>query len=199
MKRIGLVGGVASGKSLVARQLCELGAGLLDADKAGHDVLRMPEVIQAVRQRFGAGVLTEDGQLNRTAVGRIVFAAGDRGLQDRKYLEQLTHPRIGRLLKVQEEEFAADGAPAVVLDVPLLLESSWGDSCDRIVYVEAPYGVRLGRAKERGWSEADFAAREAAQESLDAKRRRADVVIDNSGSSESTREQVVRFWHTLID
>jgi dephospho-CoA kinase len=197
MKRIGLVGGVASGKSLVARQLCELGAGLLDADKAGHEVLRIPQVIDAVRNRFGAGVLKDDGQVDRAAVGRIVFAPGEEGRRERKYLERLTHPHIGRLLARQEEELAARGGAAVVLDVPLLLESGWGDSCDKIVYVETPYEVRLGRAKERGWSDADFAAREAAQESLDAKRRRADVVIDNSGSAESTHEQVVRFWRTL--
>ena len=198
MKRIGLVGGVASGKSLVAQQMCDLGAGLLDADKAGHDVLRMPEVIDALRRRCGDGVLTDDGQVDRAAVGRIVFAPGDEGLRERKYLEQLTHSRIGRLLKEQEDELSARGVPAVVLDAPLLLESGWGDFCDKIVYVEAPYEVRQGRAQRRGWSNADFAAREAAQESLDAKRRRADFTIDNSGSAESTRAQVERFWRSLI-
>jgi dephospho-CoA kinase len=86
----------------------------------------------------------------------------------------------------------------VIVDAPLLLESGWGDRCDKIIFVEAPYEVRLSRARERGWSEADFAAREAAQKPLDWKRRLADVVIDNSGSAESTRQQVERFWRTLM-
>jgi dephospho-CoA kinase len=92
----------------------------------------------------------------------------------------------------------AAGTVAAALDVPLLLESGWDRLCDRLVFVDAPRGLRLARAQERGWSEAEFAAREAAQESLEAKRRRADVVVDNSGSPDATRAQVARLWQALV-
>ncbi len=85
-----------------------------------------------------------------------------------------------------------------MLDAPLLLEAGWDKFCDTLVFVDAPRELRLARALARGWSEEDFAAREGVQESLDWKRRRADVVVDNSGSPEQTRSQVERLWHSLI-
>jgi dephospho-CoA kinase len=113
-------------------------------------------------------------------------------------LEQITHPEIGRLLERQAEEMAASGCKAAVLDAPLLLEAGWDRFCDRLVFVEAPRPQRLARALERGWSEKEFAVREGVQESLDLKRKRADVIVDNSGSPEQTRAQVERLWHSLV-
>jgi dephospho-CoA kinase len=110
----------------------------------------------------------------------------------------LTHPEIGRLLQQQAEALAASGTAVAVLDAPLLLEAGWDRLCGRLIYVDAPRQVRLSRALARGWSQEDFAAREAAQESLDAKRKRADLVVDNSGSPQETRVQVERFWQSLF-
>ena len=87
---------------------------------------------------------------------------------------------------------------AAALDAPLLLEAGWDRLCDTLVFVDAPRGLRLARARKRGWSEADFARREAAQQSLEAKRGRADLVVDNSGPLDATRAQVERLWHSLI-
>ena len=95
---IGLVGGVASGKSLVARQLVELGAGWLDADRAGHEVLELKEVKQAIRDRWGDEVVDADGSLSRVAIGRRVFGNAPSAAGERRFLEQLTHPRIGEFL-----------------------------------------------------------------------------------------------------
>jgi len=198
MKVIGIVGGVASGKSLVARELARLGAGLLDADRAAHEVLRMPKIEAAARQRWGGDIFAPQGRIDRTRLARIVFADPPTGPRERKYLEQLTHPEIGRLLAREARRLEAAGGELAVLDAALLLESGWDKLCDMLVFVEAPRGLRLARALERGWSEADFAAREDAQESLDAKRESADVELDNSGSTEQTRVQVERFWHSLV-
>ncbi len=198
MKVIGILGGVASGKSLVARELVCLGAGLLDADRAAHEVLRMPQIEAAVRSRFGAGVFGPDGRIDRGRLAEIVFAGPPKGPQERKHLEALSHPEIGRLLAGEAERLRAAGCLAAALDAPLLLEAGWDKLCDTLVFVDAPRGLRLARALERGWSEADFAGREGAQESLDGKRRRADAVIDNSGSPDATRVQVERFWQALV-
>jgi dephospho-CoA kinase len=198
MIKIGLVGGIASGKSLVAGLLVDLGAGLLDADRAGHEVLRQTDVIAEVRARWGDKVISGDGQVDRAAVGRIVFGESETAVRERRYLEQITHPRIARLLDRRMNAYAAEGKPAVVLDIPLILESGWKDWCDKIVFVDAPREVRLARARQRGWSDAEFDAREAAQETLDVKRRQADVIIDNSGSQEFTLAQTERFWHSLV-
>ena len=198
MRIIGILGGVASGKSMVARQFARLGAAVLDADRAGHEALRLPHVEAAARQRWGEAVFGPDGRIDRARLARIVFAAGAEGQRERKYLEQLTHPEIARLLEQQAEALAAGDRGGRVG----CRRCCWrpaGTSCARrSVFVEAPREARLARAMARGWDEEDFAAREGAQESLDRKRARADAIIDNSGSPERTQAQVEQFWASLI-
>jgi dephospho-CoA kinase len=198
MRIIGITGGVASGKSMVAGQLAALGAGVLDADRAGHEALRLPRVEAAARRRWGEAIFGADGRIDRAKLARIVFAAEPEGVRERKYLEQLTHPEIGRLLKRQAEAFEAAGAKVAVLDAALLLEAGWDGMCEKTIFVESPREVRLDRALARGWTEEDFAARECVQDSLERKRPRADVIIDNSGSAERTRAQVEQFWASLL-
>lgn len=198
MLLIGILGGVASGKSLVAGQLARLGAGLLDADRAGHEVLRLPKIEDAVRRRWGPQVFGPDGRIDRDRLAKLVFADPPDGPRERKHLERLTHPEIVRLLSQQAEVMAGSGSPAAVLDAPLLLESGWDRLCEKLLFVHASRRARLARALARGWSEEDFAAREEAQESLDFKCERADVVLDNSGSPEETQAQVELFWQSLF-
>lgn len=195
MKTIGLVGGVASGKSLVAKLLVELGAGLLDADRTGHAVLAEDaDVRVAVRSRWGEKVLNPDGTVDRAAVAKHVFAETAAGAADRKFLEDLLHPRIRRRLNHLRDQFAASGKPAVVLDAPLLLEAGWGPLCDIVLMVDVTPEIRLARAKTRGWTDAEFARREAAQWPTDEKRRLADVVILNDGTEAELRDAVRDFW-----
>lgn len=195
---VGLLGGVASGKSLVARQLCDLGAGLLDGDRAGHEVLQLPEIERQVRELWGDAVVSLDGRINRKALGKIVFAPPPDGPRELRRLEQLTHPEIGVRLRLQADQLARSGRKVAVLDAPVMLKAGWDTFCDRIVFVDAPHEVRLARAIGRGWNQEDFAAREAAQESLEVKRAHADTVIDNSGSPEHVQAQVERFWQSLV-
>lgn len=195
---IGLLGGIASGKSFVAQEFARLGAGVLDADRAGHDALRDPEIQTAVRNRWGNHVFTAEGEVDRAALGRIVFAPGERGAAELRYLESLTHPVIGRLVAEQARQMAEKGVPAIVLDAPVMMKAGWDKICDKIVYVDASHDVRLARAKARGWTDDEFRRREATQEALDVKRSRADVVFDNSTSPEAIRTQVATFWQSLF-
>ena len=143
---IGLVGGIASGKSLVAQQLVELGAGWLDADRAGHEVLELEDVKRAIRQRWGDEVFTADGRVSRPAVGRRIFGDSPQAVAERQFLEQLTHPRIGELMGRQAAALEEENKQALVLDAPLLMEAGWDRFCDKILFVDAPREVRLDRA-----------------------------------------------------
>lgn len=198
MKIIGLIGGVASGKSLVAEQFRRLGAEVLDADRVGHDVLRLPDVRDAIRKHFGDNVFGADGEVDRKALGSIVFAPPPSGPDELAVLEQLTHPEIRRRLRLKVDQLAANGVIATVLDAPVMLKTGWDKFCDVVIYIDAPDEIRRRRAQSRRWTREEFQAREAAQESLDSKRQRADFVVDNSGSEEYTQQQIERIWRSLI-
>lgn len=196
---IGLIGGVASGKSLVAKMFAELGAVVLDADRAGHDALRQPEVEQAARQRWGDAIFGADGQIDRAALARVVFGPAPQGPQELDYLEQLTHPLIAQSLRRQIEQAPpANRKRVLLLDAAVMIKAGWHKLCNKLVFVDAPRDVRLARALARGWTETGFDAREAAQETLELKRGLADLIIDNSGSPEWTTVQVNDAWHSLV-
>jgi dephospho-CoA kinase len=196
---IGIVGGIASGKTFIAEQLRAQGAALVSADQLAHEVLRLDEVKRAARERWGDVIFGPDGEVDRAALAKIVFAPPPAGPPELKYLEQLTHPKIGELVREQVTELGQQRrAAAIVLDVPLMFESGWNKFCDRIVFVDVPRELRSARALARGWTREDFERREAAQESLETKRKLADLVVDNSGSPESAQAQIERFWHSLL-
>ena len=199
MKIIGLVGGVASGKSLVAKMLVELGAGLLDADRTGHDVLADdPAVQRELHERWGDSVFAPDGNVDRAAIASRVFAKGGTAELDRRFLEDLLHHRIRRRLLRMKDQFAAESRPAVVLDAPVLLEAGWGPMCDILLMVEVSREIRLERARRRGWTEAEFDRREAAQWPVEDKRREAHFAIANDGSEDELRQAVREFWRDHV-
>jgi dephospho-CoA kinase len=195
---LGLVGGVASGKSFVAECFRQLGAAVLDGDKAGHAVLHEPAIIDAIRNRWGDGVLDPSGNVNRSAVAKIVFAPGNNA--EKQFLERLTHPRIHARLQRQMEQLEVSDSPppAVVIDAALLFEAGWDKLCDKIVFVDAPRDIRLERAVARGWSAEHLAAREATQLPLEEKRNRSHIVIRNARSRDNVREVVRLTWEQLL-
>ena len=196
---IGIVGGIASGKTFIAEQFRARGAEVVSADRLAHEVLLFDEVKRAARNRWGDAIFGPDGEVNRAALAKIVFAPPPEGPQELKVLEQLTHPKIGQLVRQEVNELSQQNrATAIVLDVPLMFESGWNKYCDRIVFVDVPRELRMARAMARGWTREDFERREAAQESLETKRKLADLVIDNSGSPESAQAQIEHFWHSLL-
>ena len=197
MKVFGLVGGVASGKSLVAECFRELGALVLDGDRAGHAVLTEPAVIGQLRQRWGDGILNSDGSVNRRAVAKIVFAADGGG--ELEFLEGISHPRIeARFRQAIDAARKGGSVPAVVLDAALLFDGGWDKLCDVVLFVSVPREMRIQRAQDRGWHESDLIAREARQLPLDEKRHKSGYVIDNSGTPDETRVQVHEFWRQYV-
>ncbi len=197
MQVVGLLGGVASGKSTISRLLAEAGAGVLDADRAGHEALRLPEIEQVARSRWGESVFGADGRLDRSRLAQIVFAPPPDGLQERQFLEQLTHPEIGQIIRRQADALAERSCAVAVLDAPLLLEAGWDRLCSTLVYVDVPRDLRLARALRRGWTSAEFEAREQAQLPVETKRARADLILENAGDMEETRKRVTRLWRSL--
>jgi dephospho-CoA kinase len=189
---------VAAGKSLVAACFARLSAEVLDADSAAHQVLCSPNVTAEIYHLWGDGVIGADGQVDRSKLGRIVFAPPPDGPCQRRKLEEIVHPRVRERFLLRIEQLRREGTClAVVIDAPLLLEAGWGPLCDLIVYVDADLDTRLGRARRRGWPEREFSARERAQMPVEEKRARADIVIDNSGSPEQTYAQVEALWRRL--
>ena len=199
MQTVGILGGVACGKSLVARQFAQLGAGVIDADRLGHESLDEPAVRAALQDRWGERILGPDGTVNRRSVAEIVFNATSEGDDERHFLESLVHPRIAQRLAAEQARFHAQKYRVVVLDAPLLIEAGWDRLCNKLVFVDAPRQLRLDRATARGWTEQDVARREAAQAPLAMKRLRADVTIDNSGTPRETQAQVEHFWALLVE
>jgi dephospho-CoA kinase len=192
---IGLAGGIACGKSLVAECLKDLGCVIIDADKVGHQVLCMPSIVGQIAQKWGGRVVV-DGKVDRRELAKIVFPSGaDSPTEALKYLEQLTHPEIGRLVQQRLEQYEASGQfPAVVLDAPLMFKANWDRFCDRIVFIDADLQTRKQRALERGWSETELERRESYQMPVEQKRERSTDLITNSGSVEELKQQLRQLW-----
>lgn len=195
---IGVVGGVASGKSLVSRCLERLGAVRIDADQIGHQVLEEPAVRQALTDRWGIGIVGPDGQVDRRRIAERVFGGQESGSVELAWLESVTHPRIAEQIERRIEQVRG-GSPLspVVLDAAVLLKAGWHRFCDRLLFVDVPAAVRQERAAGRGWSADQWRVREAAQGDLQAARAQADFVVHNSGSQENTCAQVRRIWQAV--
>lgn len=188
---IGIIGGIGSGKSRVAQELARRAgvvSRLISGDELGHEALKQPEIRERIVARWGQQILTPQGEIDRRKLGAIVF----RDAEERKALESFVLPYIGR--RIAEEVDRARQQPATrltVLDAAIMLEAGWDRHCDRLIFVDVPRRTRLQRlAQMRGWSDSELIAREQAQGPLDEKRRRADVVIDNSGTAEQLGQQV---------
>lgn len=189
MLRIGLTGGIGSGKSTVAGLLATRGARIVDADRIAREVVEPGTPgLEAVVAAFGPGVLNCDGALDRPALAAIVFADPTA----RRRLDAIVHP----LVRARAAELAAAAPPGavVVQDVPLLVETGQAGSFDLVLVVEADLDTRVRRLVGRGLSEDDARARIAAQATDEQRRAVADVVLDNSGTVEELEAQVDRFW-----
>jgi len=193
--RVGLTGGLASGKSLVAGMLRELGAAVVDADRIARDVLAPggPAYPDVVRE-FGPEIVAADGTIDRPRLGARIFADPAARAQ----LNRLTHPHIRRRMVEEAARLAArPETQAIVFDVPLLLDTTDGREfdLDGIAVVAAPDALRLRRVAARdGLSPEEARRRLDAQVPLAEKIARADWVIDNGGTLEATRAQVERLW-----
>ncbi|MFT8870832.1 MAG: dephospho-CoA kinase [Sporolactobacillus sp.] len=188
MLKIGITGGIATGKSLVSARLHQLDFPVIDADALARELVMPGEPgLQRVIAHFGSALLNADGTLNRHALGALVFNRPD----ELKVLNALLHPLIQKRMERCIARWAAAGSAAVFLDVPLLYESNMVSMCDRVIVVYTPADLQLRRLKARSPHDADQAeARIAAQLPISEKCRRATAVIDNSGSVDMTFHQL---------
>jgi dephospho-CoA kinase len=194
MVSIALTGGIAAGKSLVARRLAQLGATVIDADLLARQVVARgtPGLASVVRD-FGPAVVGPDGELDRPALAAVVFA--DAAARER--LNAIIHP----LVRAEAARLAAAAGPdaVVVQDIPLLAETGQRAGFDLVLVVEAPERERIRRmVGERGMSEAEGRRRMAAQASDEERRAVADVLIANDGTPAETMAAVDELWRTRI-
>lgn len=196
MLKIGLTGGIASGKSTVSQILRECGAVVIDADVIAREVVQPGSPgLQAIVSTFGPEILTAAGELDRAKLGSIVFAEP----QQRKLLESITHPLVRDRMWAQVEEQRLLGLPAVVLDVPLLIEGGLHRQMDRVWVVRLDPEIQLVRLMKRDKIDQSAAlARLAAQMPLAEKLRHASAVIDNGGDLAETRAQVQALWQSTL-
>lgn len=194
MLKIGLTGGIASGKSLVSARLRELGAVLIDADALAREVVEpgTPGLAGVVAE-FGEGILDGDGRLDRARLGAIVFAEPDR----REALNAIIHPRVRE--KAAAMLATAKPGDIVVQDIPLLVETGQGSSFHLVLVVDASDEERIRRMTEiRGMTVEDAVSRMAAQAGRDERLAAADVVLDNSGSVEDVTKLVEALWEERL-
>lgn len=191
--RCGLTGGVASGKSTASAAFVDLGAVLVDADVIAREVVAAGTPgLAAVVAEFGDALLTPDGELDRPAMGALVFADEPA----RRRLEAIVHPLVYE--RVAELEAQAPAGSVVVHDIPLLVENDRAGDFDAVVVVDVPAEVQLDRmVRLRGWSEADARARLAAQATREQRLAVANHVIDNTGTHEDLRARVAEVWSEL--
>ncbi len=192
MVRVGLTGGIASGKSMVADELAARGATIIDADVLAREVVEPgTPALAAIIDRFGAQVLKE-GQLDRARLAQIVF----HDPLARRDLEGIVHPAVRA--RATELERAAGDAAVVVHVIPLLVETGQNDDFDVVVTVDADHETQIRRLMVRnGFTRAEAESRIAAQASREDRKRAADVVLDNTGSVTQLREQIDALWAEL--
>ena len=191
--RVGLTGGVASGKSTVSRMLAELGAVVIDADLLAREVVgRGTDGLEEVVSAFGSQVLTPAGDLDRPALGARVFADETR----RRDLEAIIHPRVRA--RAAEIEASAPEGSLIVHDIPLLAETGQGAAFDAVVVVDVPSELQVERmVRERGWTQAEATSRIAAQASREERRAMATYVIENTGTIDDLRRRVAEVFARL--
>ncbi len=195
MLRVGLTGGIASGKSAVADQLADRGAVIIDADLLAREVVEpgSPGLV-AVVERFGSEVLTADGRLDRPRLGALVFADPTA----RRDLERIIHPAVRACAAALEQQ--ADPDAVVVHVIPLLVETGQQLDFDVVVVVDLDPALQQQRLMSRnGLSQAEAEARLAAQADREQRLAAADLVLDNGGSPQQLAEAVARLWSDLAE
>jgi dephospho-CoA kinase len=194
----GLLGGVAAGKSTVADLVAGPSGKVISADHLAHEVLAEPEMIARIAEAFGPEMLDSNGQVNRSALGKVIFQ--DQGA--REQLEGWTHPAIRARISSDLKRARARGVPHIVLDVPLLLENDaehgLAAACDHLIFLEVPDEERDRRAqRDRGWAPGEVARREATQLPLSAKQAAAHWTLRADGTLSELNENVQTLLTTI--
>ncbi len=195
MLRVGLTGGIGSGKSEVTTRLARRGAVIIDADLLAREVIAPgTDGLQAVVERFGVHVLADDGSVDRAALAAEVFADDRR----RRDLEAIIHPRVRARAAALEALAPADAI--VVHDIPLLVETGQSDAFDVVVVIDVPEEVQVRRVvAARGMTPEQARERIRSQASRSARLRVADLVVDNTGGLDQLDHRVAQLWDVLVE
>ncbi|MCA9304888.1 MAG: dephospho-CoA kinase [Phycisphaerales bacterium] len=190
---LGVAGAIGAGKSAVAQSFASLGCVVVDFDAEAKAALDRKDVRRRLIEWWGIDMIAPTGLVDRAAVARVIFANDAARMR----LERLVHPLIWRTRNEARAEAMRAGTPGIILDAPLLFETGLVDSCDAVVFVDAPEALRLERLKARGWTREELARRERAQMPTAEKRRLARFEITNDGSMENLRGQVGTLFDIL--
>lgn len=193
---LGIVGGLASGKSTVAGLLAERGARVVDADRIAHQALKLAPVKEALRKAFGDAIFDETGDVNHQRLAEAAFARPELV----ETLNSIAHPPILAEIRAQVAQLRKDqGVPLIVLDAALLMETGLDrELCQALLFVDLPRSTRQARsAAKRRMSPAQFEKREQAQLPEEAKKEAADYVVSNNGSLNELERQVEKLWPQL--
>ncbi len=194
---VGLTGGIASGKSTVAAIFREMSIPVIDADQIAKEVVQNGRAAYSkIVETFGKGILQEDLEINRAALGQIIF----HNEQERQKLNLIVHPEVRKEMLKQKEQLIAEQYQLVVLDIPLLFESKLTYLVDQVVVVHVNELVQLERLQKRNnLSKEDALARIKSQLPLTEKAKMADFIVNNNGSIAETKEQVIKLVSKLTN
>ena len=193
---IGILGGIASGKSAVAAEFAKLGCKVIDADEIAHELLENIAVKKKIVGLFGPSVLDSTGTVDRRKLAGVVFADIDRLSSLNGVLHPLVLERAEQLIEQYRRQ---SRVRAIVLDMPLLVEVGWAERCDRLVFVECGRKLRLDRAKKMGFDENQLKIRENFQISLDSKAKLADNTVGNNSDFPALVRQVAEIFSYIED
>ncbi len=193
---IGILGGICSGKSTVAREFGRLGCGVVDADAIAHELLENSDIKKEIKEAFGEVVFDSGGVIKKEELAAQAFV-------DKKAVAKINgiiHPQVlSRCRDLIAEFNRRDDIKAVVLDMPLLAEAGWLKECGKLVFVECEAEIRAHRAAQKGrFSKKQLKKRENFQIFLDKKKKIADYIVDNNSGLSATAEQVVRIFTIII-
>ena len=194
---IGLLGGIASGKSTVAAELGRLGCKVIDADKIAHEFLDKKKVKNKVAELFGPDILSTSGKIDRAKLADLAFSDPAKLAS----LNKIIHPLVSRRTQQLISRYKKQKRPrAIILDMPLLLETGWQKKCDRLIFVDSKTTLRLERAKKMGFlNENQLKIRENFQISLDNKAALCDNTINNNSDFSALAKQVKDIFSYIVD
>jgi dephospho-CoA kinase len=191
---IGLLGGIASGKSTVAKEFAKLGCQVIDADAIIHELLDNDKVKEKIVASFGWEILDPTGKIDRKELAGLVFADADK----LSLLNGILHPLVLERAKAMIEQYEhQDRIKAIVLDMPLLVEVGWDKRCDKLIYIDCSQKIREDRAKKAGFDKNQLKIRENFQISLDNKARLADNTIENNSDFSTLVRQVADIFSDI--
>ena len=193
---IGILGGIASGKSTVAAEFAKLGCKVIDADKIAHEVIEQKNIKKKIVDIFGGDVLNSASEVDRKKLAGVVFFNTEK----LSLLNNIVHPLvIAQVEQLIEQYNRRNQVRAIVLDMPLLAEIGWTERCDRLIFVDCSEKIRLKRAKKMGFNKNQIKIRENFQISLDNKKKLADNSIENNSGFSALVRQVADIFSEILD